>query len=1148
MDALRKPPVRKLNPGMLQSDDEVREQFVVRKHEFASVLEVLRGNIEASSCQHVLVVAPRGRGKTMLLARVAAELHTDAALSEGLLPVRFMEESQEVFNLADFWLETLFHLARESAVHDPELAREVRETHADLIVRWNEETLGERALAAVLRAADRLGKQLVLMVENLQALCDTVDDDFGWKLREVLQSEPQIMLLATATSRFKKLDDAQQPFFELFRTVDLESLSTEECRELWQVISGDAVSKREMRPLEILTGGSPRLLVIIAGFGQHRSLLQLMEELVTLIDEHTEYFRNNMEVLAKTERRVYIAVIDLWQPSTTGQIAARARLDVRTASTMLGRLADRGAVIWKGSGKKRHYVAAERLYSIYYKLRRERDEAVVVQNLIRFMVAFYSEAELAEMSGEFIAEAEQSQAIREGIERAVAELPELDRIFSGMRRPVMDEPQSAKAELSMIPEEPTLSGSLTVTDTRSAERLLQVLLTAFNEEAFEKVIEIADQAFTAWSTELSHGPELLIARAFLIEAMAYQKLGDSQTAIAAYDEAIVRFGASEAPEVQGAAAWALYGKGEIYRECGEFAEAIAAYDELVTRFGVSEAPEVQVRVAWALGAKGRTHRECGEFAEAIAAYDEAIVRFGASEIPEVQAPVVWVLGSKGEIHRECGEFAEAIAAYDEVIIRFGASEAPEVQASVAWVLNSKGEIHRERKEFVEAVAAYDEAIVRFGASETPEIQVRVAWALNSKGGIHRERGEFIEAIAIYDELVTRFGASEAPEVQVPAAWALSSKGEIHRERGEFAEAIAAYDEAIVRFGASEVPEVQVPVGWALYDEGRTHRERGEFAEAIAAYGELATRFGISDTPQLQERVAWALYDKGGVHRECGEFVEAIATYDELIIRFGTSDTIQLQGLVAWALCGKGGAHRERGEFAGAAAAYDELIIRFGTSDAPEFQEPIAWALYSKGEIHRERGEFVEAIVAYDELITHFGTSEIPAVQLPVAWALCGKGWGQTELGHTEEALHTCEELERRLDTLTGTEKTVIEWQVRCMRTKVLLVQENSRAAMEAFRSAYDVFIPDNARMMSDMLYLVPDLIATGASVPDLIEILSSDKAKSDKLLPLIVALREYATGEEVRAPEEVREVAADIIERIEQRIEARASKEGSSVA
>ena len=298
--------------------------------------------------------------------------------------------------MADFWLETLFHLARESAEHDPEIAQEVRETHADLTGRWGEETLGERALAAVLWAAERLGKQLVLMVENVQALCDTVAADFGWQLREVLQSEPRIMLLATATSRFQGLDEARQRFFELFRTVELAPLSTKECRALWRVISGDAVSHREMRPLEILTGGSPRLLASVAGYGQPRPLLRLMEALVTLIDEHTECVRSHMEVLPKTERRVYLAVIDLWRPSTTGEIAKRARLDVRTVSTMLGRLADRGAVIWKGSGKKRRYVAAERLHSLSYKLRRERGEAAVVHTLIHFMAGFYGEDELAE--------------------------------------------------------------------------------------------------------------------------------------------------------------------------------------------------------------------------------------------------------------------------------------------------------------------------------------------------------------------------------------------------------------------------------------------------------------------------------------------------------------------------------------------------------------------------------------------------------------------------------------------------------------------------------------------------------------------------------------------------------------------------------
>ena len=117
---------------------------------------------------------------------------------------------------------------------------------------------------------------------------------------------------------------------------------------------------------------------------------------------------------------MYIAVIDLWRPSRTGEIAARARMDVRTVSTLLGRLVIRGVVIVEGSGKKRLYSAAERIYSIYYKLRRERDEAAVVANLIHFMVAFYGIGELYQMSRKLTSEAADSKVIREGIERALA--------------------------------------------------------------------------------------------------------------------------------------------------------------------------------------------------------------------------------------------------------------------------------------------------------------------------------------------------------------------------------------------------------------------------------------------------------------------------------------------------------------------------------------------------------------------------------------------------------------------------------------------------------------------------------------------------------------------------------------------------------
>ena len=125
--------------------------------------------------------------------------------------------------------------------------------------------------------------------------------------------------------------------------------------------------------------------------------------------------------MAKGERRVYVAVIDLWQPSSTGEIANRARMDVRATSTLLGRLVGKGLVGFEGAGRRRRYVATERLYSIYYKLRRERDEAAIVLNLIRFMAAFYTEREFAGLWDALTGEAQQSPLVHEGLVRALAD-------------------------------------------------------------------------------------------------------------------------------------------------------------------------------------------------------------------------------------------------------------------------------------------------------------------------------------------------------------------------------------------------------------------------------------------------------------------------------------------------------------------------------------------------------------------------------------------------------------------------------------------------------------------------------------------------------------------------------------------------------
>ncbi len=668
------PTIRKFNPGLLQSDGEIREQFVVRHHELALLLDDLRGNIGSPSCQHILVVGPRGRGKTMLLARVAAELRGNEDFAGSLLPVRFMEESQEIFSLTDFWLETMFHLANEVDEHDATLARELRDTRDALAPRWREQITEANARATVLDAAERLGKQLVLIVENLQSLFRDVHDDFGWQLREVLQTEPQVILLASATSRFRELDDVSEPFFEMFRIVGLDPLNTDECGRLWEVVSGKRASRSEVRPLQILTGGNPRLLVMAAEFARHRSLRRLMSELVTMIDEHTEYFRGHLEALAKTERRVYVAVIDLWQPSSASEVAARARVDIRVASTMLGRLVERGAVLRQGRGRKRLYSAAEPLYSMYYKLRRERDEAAVVENLIRFMVACYGVEDLVSFVTPLSTEAAESYALRRGIRRALIARPTAADCD-------LDTKWGAIQQVSYVAE--------SLAETAATQRLRSDIEAALAEERYEEVVSLVEEYVSdGWLEVPESMADLRIAWTTYLLSLAHTLLGNARTVLSVSERAVA-LAAHPNATVLAWTAPTLSARAAAQLELGDFSSAVATCDDIVRRFGAWPQRPFSAVIADTLVTRGCSKAHLDDDRGAIRDYDEVEDRFDGSEIPEIQASLVAALMSKALACRRLGDTEEEIRSYDAVIERFHHSDALDFQQHAAVALSWK---------------------------------------------------------------------------------------------------------------------------------------------------------------------------------------------------------------------------------------------------------------------------------------------------------------------------------------------------------------------------------------------------------------------------------------------------------------------------
>ena len=256
-------PVRKYNPGFL-TDDELVASFCVRTKEFTSLVDVLRRCHTANP--HQIVIGPRGSGKTTLLLRVAAETRRNPELTPRYFPVVFPEESYEVATAGEFWLECLSLLAAQAPrrADEPDLQCTV----ADLRTISDDRTLGDRCLGALCEFADRHDKRLLLLVENLNMLFqDMVDPHAGWRLRQTLQTEPRIIMFGSATSRFTEIDHPDQALYELFSSRTLHPLTTAECQALWQQMTNHRHARTTARSLEILTGGSPRLLTILMRFG-----------------------------------------------------------------------------------------------------------------------------------------------------------------------------------------------------------------------------------------------------------------------------------------------------------------------------------------------------------------------------------------------------------------------------------------------------------------------------------------------------------------------------------------------------------------------------------------------------------------------------------------------------------------------------------------------------------------------------------------------------------------------------------------------------------------------------------------------------------------------------------------------------------------
>ena len=952
---------RKYNPGFL-SADELVAIFCVRTAEYESLIEALR-ECSGSANTHQIVIGPRGSGKTSLLLRVAAEVLRDADLSARFFPIVFAEESYEVSTAGEFWLECVSRLADQAPQREGGV--DLQRTFEELRTVDDDRTLEDRCLGVLQDFADREETRLVLVVENLNMMFrDMGDDDAGWRLRKVLQTEPRIVLLASATSRFDQMNDPKEALYELFRVIRLHPLDTEGCATLWQTVSGQARAPQTIQALRILTGGSPRLLTIVARFGANLSFRELMADLLDLVDDHTEYFKSHLDALPAQERKVYLALADLWKPANAREIADRARLGTSKCSAQLARLVDRGAVeVSGGSARRKLYYLTERLYNIYYLMRRARGPAPLIDALIRFMEAYYSTDELREFG---------ARMAREALG------------FDG--------------------------GALAIY-RMAFERLVGLpSLEAHREE----LLSLASPAFAYAPSEFSAvSPAPSAARELLGKALALAEEGRLEEAVAAWDEVVRRFGESDAPADREQVSLALVNKGKALDRLGRADEALAVLDDVVRRFGADNGEGHPLAVATALVGKGGMLSNLNRHTEALATWDEVAGRFGKSPAPELQTPVANALLGMAVALNTLNRPQEALEACDEMLERFGRSGSPSLHGELAAAMVGRGHALIALSRADEAINAWGAVVERFGRSDSLRIVEQVASALANIGTALFQAGRLEEALAAFDGVVQSYKGSDAPILREAIARCFANRGNVLAALNQETEALSSWEEAIRRFEAGGLPDVAEPHCNALMNRAAALHNAGRSEEALQLWGNVAERFKADDRPMVLTMVADAQTNRGALLEQSGRYEEALAVWQQVEDRFGAVDGPEWVALVAGAFRHRCADLFELSRTEEALATCDRAIDRFGQSSTPAVLETVAGIFLNKGIVLVTAQRNEEALAVWDEIERRFGNCDESEISKHVASALVSKGATLVGMNRQEDALEVWGDVVRR---------------------------------------------------------------------------------------------------------------------------------------
>ncbi len=410
------------NSGRMSSE-QIITTFAARRPLLDRILIDLSAEKPRSRAQHHLIVGQRGMGKTMLLARVAAELRTNDHYKGRFIPLVFAEEQYAVDRLSKFWLNCLDSLAdAREAAKDKAAVDTIDAQVAHLTSRAAQATkydqpFADEVYAAFSQAAQTNGQRPVLLVDNLQLVFERLETAQQHSLRELLTRPAAPIVVGASPSPPPSTQDYGAAFYDHFKVHYLRPLEEGEMRELLLHLA-EAAQREDVRQrvlqhparlkvLRQLTGGNPRTTLTLFFLYAEDFAPTVFGDLEGLLDRVTPLYKARFEELTNQQQVIVSSVANHWDPVTASTLAASTLLPASTISAQLDRLEKTGTLerVELFNQASTGYQIAERFFNIWFLMRsasrRQRRE---VEFLTRFLESFYEPLERSRLARHLMTE------------------------------------------------------------------------------------------------------------------------------------------------------------------------------------------------------------------------------------------------------------------------------------------------------------------------------------------------------------------------------------------------------------------------------------------------------------------------------------------------------------------------------------------------------------------------------------------------------------------------------------------------------------------------------------------------------------------------------------------------------------------------